>query len=53
MKSTGVHTAFIDHIRLLREKDDVMVVVNDDGTGDVFHGHTFGLYYLLMGRKYK
>lgn len=53
MKSTGVHTAFIDHIRLLREKDDVRVVVNDDGTGDVFHGHTFGLYYLWMGRKYK
>jgi 1,2-diacylglycerol-3-alpha-glucose alpha-1,2-galactosyltransferase len=53
MKSTGVHTAFIDHIRLLREKDDVGVVVNDEGIGDVFHGHTFGLYYLWMGRKYK
>jgi 1,2-diacylglycerol-3-alpha-glucose alpha-1,2-galactosyltransferase len=53
MQSTGVHTAFIDHIRLLKEKDDVEVVVNDEGTGDVFHGHTFGLYYLWMGRKYK
>jgi 1,2-diacylglycerol-3-alpha-glucose alpha-1,2-galactosyltransferase len=53
MKSTGVHTAFIDHIRLLREKDDVDVMVNAEGTGDVFHGHTFGLYYLWMGRKYR
>lgn len=53
MKSTGVHTAFIDHRRLLKEKDDVDVVVNDDGTGDIFHGHTYGLYYLWKGRKYK
>jgi 1,2-diacylglycerol-3-alpha-glucose alpha-1,2-galactosyltransferase len=29
------------------------VVVNDEGTGDVFHGHTYGLYYLRKGRKYK
>lgn len=53
MKSTGVHTAFVSHIKLLKEKDDVEVVVNDEGTGDIFHGHTFGLYYLWMGRKYK
>lgn len=53
MKATGVHTAFINHIELLREKDDVEVVVNDEGTGDVFHGHTYGLYYLWKGRKYK
>ena len=53
MKATGVHTAFIDHIELLKEKDDVEVVVNDEGTGDVFHGHTYGLYYLWKGRKYK
>jgi 1,2-diacylglycerol-3-alpha-glucose alpha-1,2-galactosyltransferase len=53
MKSTGVHTAFIDHIKLLKEKDDLDVVVNDEGTGDIFHGHTYGLYYLWKGRKYK
>jgi 1,2-diacylglycerol-3-alpha-glucose alpha-1,2-galactosyltransferase len=53
MKATGVHTAFMEHIELLREKDDIQVVVNDEGTGDVFHGHTFGLYYLWKGRKYK
>ena len=53
MKATGVHTAFVEHIELLKEKDDVEVVVNDEGTGDVFHGHTYGLYYLRKGRKYK
>ena len=53
MKATGVHTAFMDHIELLKEKDDVEVVVNNEGTGDVFHGHTYGLYYLWKGRKYK
>jgi 1,2-diacylglycerol-3-alpha-glucose alpha-1,2-galactosyltransferase len=53
MKATGVHTAFVEHIELLREKDDVQVVVNDEGTGDVFHGHTYGLYYIWKGRKYK
>jgi 1,2-diacylglycerol-3-alpha-glucose alpha-1,2-galactosyltransferase len=53
MKATGVHTAFIEHIELLREKDDIEVVVNDEGTGDVFHGHTYGLYYIWKGRKYK
>jgi 1,2-diacylglycerol-3-alpha-glucose alpha-1,2-galactosyltransferase len=53
MKATGVHTAFVDHIELLKEKNDVEVVINDEGTGDVFHGHTYGLYYLWKGRKYK
>jgi 1,2-diacylglycerol-3-alpha-glucose alpha-1,2-galactosyltransferase len=53
MKATGVHTAFINHIELLKEKDDVQVVVNDEGTGDIFHGHTFGLYYIWKGLKYK
>jgi 1,2-diacylglycerol-3-alpha-glucose alpha-1,2-galactosyltransferase len=53
MKATGVHTAFINHIELLKKKDDVEVVVNDEGTGDIFHGHTYGLYYLWKGRKYK
>ncbi|HEX7494472.1 MAG TPA: glycosyltransferase [Bacteroidales bacterium] len=53
MKATGVHTAFMEHIELLKEKNDVEVVVNDEGTGDVFHGHTYGLYYIWKGRKYK
>jgi 1,2-diacylglycerol-3-alpha-glucose alpha-1,2-galactosyltransferase len=53
MKATGVHTAFMDHIELLKEKDDVEVVVNDEGYGEVSHGHTYGLYYLWKARKYK
>ena len=53
MKATGVHTAFMNHIELLKEKDDIEVVVNDEGMGDIFHGHTYGLYYLWKGRKYK
>jgi len=53
MKATGVHTAFMDHIELLKEKDDIEVVINNEGTGDIFHGHTYGLYYLWKGRKYK
>jgi len=53
MKGTGIHTAFVDHVQLLREKDDIEVVINGEGTGDVFHSHTYFLYYLWKGRKYK
>ncbi len=53
MKGTGVHTAFLDHVQLLREKDDIEVVINGEGWGDVFHSHTYFLYYLWKGRKYK
>jgi 1,2-diacylglycerol-3-alpha-glucose alpha-1,2-galactosyltransferase len=50
---TGVHTAFFNHIELLKEKDDIEVVINGEGTGDVFHSHTYLLYYFWKGRKYK
>jgi 1,2-diacylglycerol-3-alpha-glucose alpha-1,2-galactosyltransferase len=53
MKATGVHTAFMDHIGLLKEKNDLEVVVNNEGKGDVFHCHTYGPYFLWKGRKYK
>jgi len=53
MKATGVHTAFIDHVELLKSKNDIEVVVNDEGTGDVIHGHTYGLYNIWKGRRYK
>jgi 1,2-diacylglycerol-3-alpha-glucose alpha-1,2-galactosyltransferase len=53
IKGTGIHTAFLDHINLLKEKDDLEVVVNGQGTGDVFHSHTYFLYYFWKGRKYK
>lgn len=52
-KGQGVHTAFMDHIKLMKQKDDVEVVVNGEGTGDVFHSHTYGPYYFWKGRKYK
>jgi 1,2-diacylglycerol-3-alpha-glucose alpha-1,2-galactosyltransferase len=48
-----VDAAFKDPIKLLREKDHVEVAVNNDGTGDVLHSHTYGPYYFAMGRKYK
>ncbi len=53
MKATGVHTAFVDHIQLLKESDDLEVVINNEGTGDICHSHTYGLYYLFKARKYK
>ncbi len=53
VKGTGVHTAFINHIELLKGKGDIEVVVNEEGTGDVFHSHTYFLYYFWKGRKYK
>jgi 1,2-diacylglycerol-3-alpha-glucose alpha-1,2-galactosyltransferase len=53
MQATGVHTAFMDHVELLMEKTDIEVVVNNEGTGDVVHGHTYGPYYIWKGLKYK
>ena len=53
VKGTGVHTAFLNHVDLLREKNDIEVVVNGEGTGDIFHSHTYFLYYFWKGRKYK
>ena len=53
VKGTGVHTAFINHIELLKGKGDIEVVINEEGTGDVFHSHTYFLYYFWKGRKYK
>jgi 1,2-diacylglycerol-3-alpha-glucose alpha-1,2-galactosyltransferase len=38
---------------LLREKNDIEVVVNEEGEGDIFHCHTYGPYYFWKGRKYK
>jgi 1,2-diacylglycerol-3-alpha-glucose alpha-1,2-galactosyltransferase len=52
-KGNGVHTAFLELIELMREKNDVEVLVNNEGYGDVFHCHTYGPYYFWKGRKYK
>ncbi len=53
VKGTGIHTAFLNHVELLREKNDIEVVINGEGTGDIFHSHTYFLYYFWKGRKYK
>jgi 1,2-diacylglycerol-3-alpha-glucose alpha-1,2-galactosyltransferase len=52
-KGMGVHTAFIDLVNLLRKNDEVEVVVNNEGRGDVFHAHTYGFYYFYKGWRYK
>ncbi len=52
-KGNGVHTAFIDLIELLKEKNDINVVINNEGFGDVFHSHTYGPYYFWKGKNYK
>ncbi|MFZ0281611.1 MAG: glycosyltransferase family 4 protein [Bacteroidales bacterium] len=53
VKGTGVHTAFLNHIDLLKEKNDLEVIINGEGVGDVFHSHTYFLYYFWKGRKYR
>ena len=53
IKGNGVHTAFVDHVELLNSKNDIEVVVNNNGKGDVFHCHTYGPYYFLKGLRYK
>lgn len=53
VKGNGVHTAFIDHVELLKSKDDIEIVVNNEGRGDVFHCHTYGPYYFFKGLGYK
>jgi 1,2-diacylglycerol-3-alpha-glucose alpha-1,2-galactosyltransferase len=53
IKGNGVHTAFVDHVALLNAKNDIEIVVNNEGYGDVFHSHTYGPYYFLKGLFYK
>jgi 1,2-diacylglycerol-3-alpha-glucose alpha-1,2-galactosyltransferase len=49
----GVHTAFVELVELLAEEKSLKIVVNNQGTGDVFHSHTYGPYYFWKGRHYK
>jgi len=53
VKGNGVHTAFIDHVELLKSKNDIDVAVNNEGLGDVFHSHTYGPYFFTKGLNYK
>jgi 1,2-diacylglycerol-3-alpha-glucose alpha-1,2-galactosyltransferase len=49
----GVHTAYIELMELLAHDKDVVIKVNGDGTGNIFHSHTYGPYYFWKGRNYK
>jgi len=53
LKGNGVNTAFIQLIELLKEQHDIRVVTNGHGKGDVYHAHSYGLFYFLRGLRYK
>jgi 1,2-diacylglycerol-3-alpha-glucose alpha-1,2-galactosyltransferase len=53
VKSIGIHTAHLDLINLLKSKKEIDIKINGEGHGDVFHSHTYGLYYFLKGFRYK
>ena len=52
-KGKGVHTAFVELTELLKKDPRLTVAVNNQGTGDIFHSHTYGPYYFRKGWKYK
>jgi len=53
MKGEGVNTAFLNCIELLKDKEDVEVLINNEGIGDIMHSHSYGPYYFLRGLRYK
>jgi 1,2-diacylglycerol-3-alpha-glucose alpha-1,2-galactosyltransferase len=53
MRGEGVNTAFIDCVELLKEKEDVEVVINQEEHGDLMHSHTYGPYFFLRGLVYR
>lgn len=53
VRGNGVHTAFVDHVELLKSENDVEIIVNNKGKGDVMHCHTYGPYYFLKGLRYR
>lgn len=52
-QGTGVHSAFIEMKNLLKEKDDIDVITNGEGKGDIFHSHSYGLYYFFKSIGYR
>ena len=53
MHGEGVSTSFLNCVELLNQKNDIEVLVNNQGIGDVMHCHTYGPYFFLRGLKYK
>jgi len=49
----GVHTAFLELVELLKDEKNIRIVINNEGTGNVFHSHTYGPYYFWKGQRYK
>ncbi|MDR3696787.1 glycosyltransferase family 4 protein [Mucilaginibacter sp.] len=52
-RGQGVHTAFLESMALLTATPKLTIKVNGHGTGNLFHSHTYGLYYFWRGRNYK
>lgn len=52
MRGEGVNTAFVDCVELLKEGNDVDVVVNQEERGQLMHSHTYGPYFFLRGIGY-
>ncbi|CAG4997262.1 hypothetical protein DYBT9275_01729 [Dyadobacter sp. CECT 9275] len=52
-RGQGVHTAFVELTRLMKEDTTMAICVNERGSGHVFHSHTYGPYYFWKGRNYK
>ena len=53
MHGEGVSTSFLTCVDLLSENEDLEVLINSKGTGDIMHCHTYGPYYFIRGLKYK
>ncbi|MCR9062718.1 MAG: glycosyltransferase family 4 protein [Cytophagales bacterium] len=53
VKGMGIHTAHLDLINLFEYRHEVKYRVNGEGRGDVFHAHTYGLYYFIKGFRYR
>ncbi len=53
IQGQGVHTAYIELIELLAGDRGIILTVNGEGKGNIFHSHTYGPYYFWKGRNYK
>jgi 1,2-diacylglycerol-3-alpha-glucose alpha-1,2-galactosyltransferase len=53
LKGNGVYTVYIQMVDMLKKRGEVDVVLNGRGRGDVFHSHSYGLFYFLRGIGYK
>ncbi|MCX6223527.1 MAG: glycosyltransferase family 4 protein [Bacteroidia bacterium] len=53
LKGNGVNTVFVQMIDLLKKNGDIDVVINGRGRGDIYHAHSYGLFYFLWGIGYK